>query len=764
MTSSPKQKEELRLPGIFISYRRSDNPDATGRIYDRLIGEFGRSRVFKDVDSIPLGLDFRGHLNQVVGGCAVVLAIIGPHWADVRNGAGQRRLEDAEDFVRVELEAALARDIPVVPVLVGHATMPGTADLPASLAPIAYRQSIEVRPDPDFHNDATRLLASLRTILDPNAPPLATPTAASAKRSRSRQWMIACVVSTLVAVVLAIPALHHLRETPAPEILTEITVPADEPYEPSIALSPDGRMLAFVATTQGVSRLWLRVLNAASAQPLAGTEGATYAFWSPDSRSIGFGTPTALKRTDVDGGARQTLAPLNNGYGGSWSADGIILFSAGNGKGLCRVRATGGPVVEVTHLGPNALFHVSPLFLPDGHRFVYVAAGGGAEATYLGSLDGAAPVRLTTAAGNVAWFPGGWLLIWDRSQRALVAQRLDANKRVLVGDPVTLEEGTSGTVTASASGLVAYWKSVPLEIKRQLRWRSRTGADLGSIGEPNYTDDYPRLSPDGRRVALLRGENGRQDIWLLDGARASRVTFHSGQTSYAIFSPDGKQIAFSATRAGADGIYAMPADGAAAEQLLLRLDGPKNANSWSPDGRFLLYSVISPGTLFDVGVIPMALNRKPWMLLNSPSSEYEAQFSPDGKWVAYESDETGQAEIFLRPFLSDTDAPAARSGKWQVSTSGGAFPKWSSSGNELFFLDSSGAMMSASISFTNSALTVGAPVKLFQTRNVSAGRSTTPGAQYDVSRDGRFLINEVSDASVSPIILIQNWNPAAKMR
>src|ERR1700722_5040093 len=146
MTSSAKQKER-RSPGIFISYRRSDNPDATGRIYDRLIGEFGKSRVFKDVDSIPLGQDFRGHLNQVVGGCAAVLAIIGPHWADVRNGAGQRRLEDAEDFVRVELEAALARDIPVVPVLVGHATMPGTAELPASLAAIAYRQSIEVRPD-----------------------------------------------------------------------------------------------------------------------------------------------------------------------------------------------------------------------------------------------------------------------------------------------------------------------------------------------------------------------------------------------------------------------------------------------------------------------------------------------------------------------------------------------------------------------------------------------------------------------------------------
>jgi Tol biopolymer transport system component len=760
MTSSAKQKEP-RSPGIFISYRRSDNPDATGRIYDRLIGEFGKSRVFKDVDSIPLGQDFRGHLNQVVGGCAAVLAIIGPHWADVRNGAGQRRLEDAEDFVRVELEAALSRDIPVVPVLVGHATMPGTAQLPASLAPITFRQSIEVRPDPDFHNDATRLVSSLRTILDPNAPALTTSIAASAKPSRSRSWMIACVVSTLLAAVLAVAELQHLRETPAPEILAEITVPADEPNEPWLALSPDGRMLAFTAMTQGVSRLWLRALNAATAQPLAGTEGAQSAFWSPDSRSIGFLTPTALKRIDVGGGARQTLASLNTGYGGSWSADGVILFSARNGKGLFRVPATGGPIVEVTHLAPGTLFHASPLFLPDGRRFVYVAVGSG-EATYLGSLDGAAPVRLTTAAGNTALFPGGWLLIWDRSQRALVAQQLDPDKGVLVGNPVTLEEGASGSVTASASGLVAYWKSVPLEVRRQLHWRSRTGADLGSIGEPNETDDYPRLSPNGRRVALLRGEPGQQDIWLLDGDRASRLTFHSGQTGFPIFSPDGKQIAFSATRTGTAGIYQEPADGAGAEQLLLQIDRSNQVSSWSQDGRNLLYIVINPGTLLDLGVLPMTGKRKPWMFLNSPSNESDGQFSPDGKWLAYDSDEAGQVEIFLRPFVSDTDAPAARAGKWQVSTSGGTYPKWNWNGNELYFLDNSGGMMAAPINLSNSEPTVGAPVKLFQTRNVRGN-----GWQYDVARDGRFLINEVSDSAatqVRPIILIQNWNPAAKMR
>jgi hypothetical protein len=203
-----------KLRGIFISYRRSDNPDATGRIYDRLIAEFGKVRVFKDVDSIPLGQDFRGHLNEVVGDCAVVLAIIGPRWTDARNGEGKRRLEDPDDFVRIELEAALARDIPVVPVLVGHAAMSGIADLPASLASMVFRQSIEVRPDPDFHNDATRLVSALRIIIDPDAPREELPAspvlsaAQSIHRARARRlaWMTGiAAVAALTAIALAAP-------------------------------------------------------------------------------------------------------------------------------------------------------------------------------------------------------------------------------------------------------------------------------------------------------------------------------------------------------------------------------------------------------------------------------------------------------------------------------------------------------------------------------------------------------------------------------
>ncbi|MGH7068870.1 MAG: toll/interleukin-1 receptor domain-containing protein, partial [Acetobacteraceae bacterium] len=226
------------MSGVFISYRRSDSPDATGRIYDRLVGEFGKAQVFKDVDSIPLGRDFRGHLNDIVGNCGVMLAIVGPRWAEARNPAGQRRLEDADDFVRIELETALARDIPVVPVLVGHAQLPVAAELPGSLASLVFRQSIEVRPDPDFHTDATRLVTALRAILDPAAAAAAAaaaaeqaaaaitrPGAATGRQSSRRLgWIVATAVLGIAAAVLAVPAIRYLRETPPepPEIRTDI--------------------------------------------------------------------------------------------------------------------------------------------------------------------------------------------------------------------------------------------------------------------------------------------------------------------------------------------------------------------------------------------------------------------------------------------------------------------------------------------------------------------------------------------------------------
>ncbi len=421
------------MSGIFISYRRSDSPDATGRIYDRLVAEFGKAQVFKDVDSIPLGRDFRGHLNDIVGTCGVMLAIVGPHWTEARNPAGQQRLEDPDDFVRIELETALARDIPVVPVLVGHAPLPVAADLPGSLGSLVFRQSIAVRPDPDFHNDATRLVTALRAILDPEAAAAEQAAAAlaqaaaarSAQRARRLGWMLASVaivaaVLGITAALLAVPAIRYLRLTPAPappEIRTDIVTPATSEPD-SFALSPDGRQIVFVASGDGTSRLWLRPLASTTAQPLAGTEGATDLFWSPDSRSIGFFVDGALKRLDLGGGGAVTLAPAPENFGGTWNAAGVILFAPSARSPLMRVSAAGGAAQTVTTLKAGQAVQGSPFFLPDGHHFLFEALGSAeAEGIYLGDLDGVAPTLLTNAPSVPVYLSTGWML-WGRVARS----------------------------------------------------------------------------------------------------------------------------------------------------------------------------------------------------------------------------------------------------------------------------------------------------------------------------------------------------------
>ncbi len=763
------------MPGIFISYRRADSPDATGRIYDRLVAEFGRALVFKDIDSIPLGRDFRSHLNEVVGDCAAVLAIVGPHWTDMRDEADQRRLEDPDDFVRIELEAALARNIPVVPVLVGHATMPGSAHLPASLAQLAFRQSIEVRPDPDFHHDSTRLVSALRQILDPSAPVDASPvgtarTAAPAQgepRSRRLAWTIA-TIAVLAMLATLLPALKHLREVPPPQMRVDIVTPASGILS-GFALSPDGRQIVFEATGDGVSRLWLRSLDTTAAVPLAGTEGATYPFWSPDGRSIGFHDGSALKRLDLGGGAPQTLAPDVSSRGGTWNENGVILFSpAIRGTGLMRVSVSGGAVEAVTTLGPNQTGHDWPYFLPDGRHFLYLALGAPDTAgIYLGVLDGGVPVRLTASSKAGVYLPSGWLL-WVR-ERTLVAQRLELSKGELSGSPLTLVQDlglpvsdVSGSpVSVALTGMIAYRAAAGGY--RRLVWFDRSGAVRGAFGGAEGDDSMaPRISPDGRRVVVSRDG----DIWLLDGTRSTRFTFDaSKENGSAIWSPDGTRIAW----ADSAGINRKLASGAGTtEQLIASAQETTILNSWSPDGRFLIYHAIDAVTGGDLWVLPMVGDHTPSAFLKTRANERSAAFSPDGRWVAYYSDESGRYEIYVRPFVPPGLAgatPDAGVSKWQVSTAGGINPTWRPDGKEIYYLNPAGVMMAVPISDRGKTLEAGAPVDLFPTRTLSGGVGSQQffGRQYDLAPDGRFLVNSLPDAgSNTSITLLQNWSPEDK--
>ena len=601
-----------------------------------------------------------------------------------------------------------------------------------------------------------------------------TQPATSSGPRRRLAWMVTAA-AVLVAAALAVPAVRYLRETPtaaAPETRLEIATPATSDVV-SFALSPDGRQIAFVASGDGTSRLWVRPLDTTAAQPLAGTDGASFPFWSPDSRSIAFFADSKLKRLDLSGGAPQTLAPAPAGRGGAWSADGVILFATSNRGPLSRVPAGGGDVVPVTTLGAGQSSHRFPHFLPGGRQFLYYVRG--AEETagiYLGALDATAVTRVTAADTAGAYTPpgpgpaeasseGGWLLFGR--QGTLVARRFDATRGALSGDPVIVADALAidatlnvGAFSVSATGLVTYRAGGGA--RNQLTWFDRAGQALGTLGAPDATQLDPTLSPDGRQVAVWRVAQSNTDIWLIDAARTTRFTFDPAADLYPVWSPDGRRLVFSRlVRAGILDLYQKPANGGGAEALLLASPETKAATSWSADGRSLLYSAQSPNTANDVWVLPMAGDPKPWPFLNSTFTEATSAYSRDGQWVAYQSDESGRYEIYVRPFPGP-------GGQWQVSTAGGKDPRWRPDGQELYYIAPDGRLMAAPIASSGTALQPGLPTALFQPRIALGGTpNISARQQYDVAPDGRFLINVNADeGTAAPITVITNWQPEGK--
>jgi Tol biopolymer transport system component len=579
-----------------------------------------------------------------------------------------------------------------------------------------------------------------QALTEPVAAMPATPPAPGARLA----WIASLAVAVVLIVGLAIPALRHLRETPLlslPEMRVEINTPATaDPI--SFALSPDGRQIVFVASGAGASRLWLRSLASTTLQPLTGTEGAASPFWSPDSQSVGFFADGKLKRLDIGGGAPQTLVTAYP-RGGTWNADGVILFPQTAGSPLFRVPASGGQATAATKLDRQPS-HRFPSFLPDGRQFPFYAQGGPETGgIYLGSLDSAETRRLTPADTAGVYLSSGWLL-WVRAG-TLVAQRLDLGRKALTGnlltlaDPVVFDVNTYvGALSVSAAGLVAY--RAGQASRRQLEWFDRSGKALGAMGAPDENSlNTPSVSPDGRRVAVVRAVQGNTDIWLLDGIRTNRN--------------------------GHCDLYQKPSSGGGLEELLVESSQDKAPNDWSADGRFILYHSIDPQTGQDLWVVPMEGDRKPRVFLKTSFDERLGQFSPDGRWVAYESNESGRQEIYIRPFAAPAASGAAANpaaGQWQVSTAGGIFPRWRPDGKELYYIRPNGEMMAAPIAATGTTLEPGAPVALFPTHIYGGGADNGQGRQYDVTRDGRFLTNTVLDDASFPITLLLNWKPPVK--
>ncbi len=623
-----------------------------------------------------------------------------------------------------------------------------------------------------------RLRAAGDALLELKQPPAAEailPPRAAGARPRAMVWAITATAALATAIALLL-ALVHFREAPPEQRLIKLTLlPPDKTSFGAIAVSPDGRRVAFTATdASGKTQLWVRPLDALAAQPLAGTEGARHPFWSPDSRWIGFSAEGKLQKIEAAGGPPQRLASAPP-YGGAWSRDGVIVFAPSFNSPLMEVPAAGGEPKPVTQMDASRqeISHRWPQFLPDGRHFLYFIHSGQPErqGIYLGSLDskemGAKEKTRLLATDSSAAYAGPGYLLFVR-ERALMAQRFDTGKLELSGEafpvaePVGVGAGTRrARFSVSESGVLVYDS---IGGGNQLVWLDRSGKPLETLGPPGLYWSVD-LSPDGRRVAASRTDpqTGSIDIWLFDLARnsSSRFTFHPANEGTSVWSPDGRRIAFFSSRDGPLNLYQKPASGAGEEELLLKTNANKYPTDWSRDGRFLLYTGFDPKTRADLWVLPLSAEpknaeRKPMLFLRTEFVERNGRFSPDGKWVAYESDESGRFEIYVRAF---SPGQPGSGGKWPVSTGGGVEHCWRRDGKELFYLAPDRKLMAVQVK-AGAGFQAGIPRPLFQTR--VAGFSFL--GRYAVTADGqRFLISsEAEGAAGEPATVILNWPAALK--
>jgi serine/threonine protein kinase len=586
-------------------------------------------------------------------------------------------------------------------------------------------------------------------------------TAAGQRVPRQRERFAWMAVASLLAAAVAAALVWNRPPSEPPETRLEIaTPPTTDPV--SLAISPDGRQIVFVATSNGKPHLWIRSLESVSARPLPGTESAYYPFWAPHGRSIAFFADSRLKRLDLDAGSVQILATATAGRSGDWAEDGTIYFTPQAGP-TYRVPAAGGARVPLPAFA-SSLNGRFPRLLPGGRHFLFYAVGAPeVQGVYIGRLDTPESRRLLEADAGAAYARGHVLFV---RQGTLFAQRLDIDGMKLVGNPtpiasgVSVGEGWIPALSTSASGPIVFRTGSPGQA-RQLVWFDRSGKELGRVGD-NSADRYgPELSPDGRTVVLTRIVDGNSDAWLMDLQRGvpRRFTSDVANENSAIWSPDGARIAFTSNRSGFGHLYIKPATGAGQEEMLVT-EAPspditaRLPSDWSRDGRYLLYRTQSAKTRYDIWAWALDGSAPSLPIAQTDADDRDGQFSPDGKWVAFESDESGRFEIYVQRF----PGPAT---KWPISTNGGAQVRWSRNGRELFYISLDGRLMAVNVRLDTEREKVeaDAPVALFATHvgnPISVFRQ-----QYAVSPDGlKFLFNTlVDDDRVSPITIIQNWRP-----
>jgi serine/threonine protein kinase len=611
-----------------------------------------------------------------------------------------------------------------------------------------------------------------------------------------RHWLWPSLAAILLLSSVGLAFLYVRGKLAArSDVQTRFRIPAPEnntviPF----SVSPDGRRLVFSAQeTSSTSRqLSIRTLDSLDSHPLPDTDGATFTFWSPDSRFIAFTSQGKLKKVDVSGGPPQTICDLPPGLfrGGSWNQRGEILFSTQT-QALWRVPSGGGNPAPVTALDASRheTSHLFPSFLPDGRHFLYLAASSdpGSRAVYVASLDTKPqeqhPKRLLSTPTNSVFAPSsgadGDQLLFLRDGSVL-AQSFDTGRLELTGEPIPIAErvgatalgggtfASFGSFAASANGVLVYrgGSSGGDEIA-QLTWYGRDGKILGTTGDPAPYANL-LLSPDATRASVVRAG----DLWVVDLSRgtSSRLTTAGAvATSSGVWSPDGSHIAYTANPGGLLGIYQKASSGAGAEELLWKADALLGPTHWSADGRFLTFGVNDPKNGFDVWVLPMKGDakgdRKAVPFVNTEFGELGGRFSPDGRWIAYGSTRSGRNEIYAQPFNPDaSSASSAPAGEFLVSKGGAAgMPRWRADGKEIYYLTNDGKIMAVEVS-TTPAFHAGEPKLLFLTPPGFV-RTAAPGALADAEADGKRFLLAVPVARSSTqeqFTAVLNWTAALK--
>ena len=575
-------------------------------------------------------------------------------------------------------------------------------------------------------------------------------TAPFARQNRRATWLWGAVAALLMASAAA--AGWGLRGGPRLTTMRfELTYPPELTNVDSARISPDGLHLAFHGTdATGRVHIWVRHLNAVTAQVLPGSEGAGRPFWSPDSRFIGFVAEDKLKKVDIAGGPAQKICDAPGGSDGTWSPEGVILFDGTDTQPILRVPAAGGvpvPAVKLDAARREAMVGW-PEFLPDGRHFLYLVQGEKADDTVyrVGKLDSTDSKVLAPGQTLVTYAEPGYLLFVR--DKTLLAQVFDARAMRLEGEPVPIAEhiGTDSVGLArfsvSRNGTLVYQTG---ESGDRLMWLDRAGKEGESIVEGSDFHN-PSFAPGGDRVTYDQADahTGKQDIWVRDLKRnvSSRFTF-GGSTFAPLWSPDGRTIAFSK----GEELRVKPVEGQGEEQVLLKTAETKVATSWSPDGRFLAYSSLGKDTNWDLWILPLTGDRKPYPFLKTPFTELKAAFAPNGNFLAYQSNESGRFEIYIQSFPGP-------GGKWQVSSAGGTEPLWRADGKELFFKALDQNLMAVDIQAAG-GITAGTPHALFQGRF----DATQARNRYLPTADGQrfLLVAPVGRDAMIPTMVVLNW-------